>query len=46
MFSRKVYRDFILENLAYCKKEKGLFLFGYVIMTNHLHLVVQQIDAK
>ena len=46
VFSRKVYRDFILENLAYCKKEKGLFLFGYVIMTNHLHLVVQQIDAK
>ena len=46
VFSRKVYRDFILENLAYCRKEKGLFLFGYVIMTNHLHLVVQQKDAK
>ncbi|MBI0397949.1 transposase [Cyclobacterium marinum] len=46
VFSRKVYRDFILENLAYCRKEKGLFLFGYVIMTNHLHLVVQQRNAK
>jgi len=40
VFSRKVYRDFILENLTYRREEKGLFVFGYVIMTNHLHLVV------
>ncbi|WP_246611455.1 transposase [Arthrospiribacter ruber] len=46
VFSRKVYRDFILENLAYCRKEKGLYLFGYVIMTNHIHLVVQQKDGN
>ncbi len=46
VFTRKVYQDFILENLTYCRKEKGLYLFGYVIMTNHLHLVVQQKDEK
>jgi hypothetical protein len=46
MFSRKMYRDFILENLAYCSNENGLFLFGYVIMTNHFYLVVQQKDGK
>jgi REP element-mobilizing transposase RayT len=46
VFSRKDYRDFILENLTYCRKEKGLYLFGYVIMTNHVHLVVQQKDGK
>jgi len=46
VFSRKIYRDFILENLTYCRKEKGLYLFGYVIMTNHIHLVAQQIEGK
>jgi len=46
VFSRKVYRDFILENLTYCRNENGLDLFGYVFMTNHLHLVVQQKDGK
>ncbi|WP_158859081.1 transposase [Lunatibacter salilacus] len=46
VFSSKLYRDCISEDLAYCRKEKGLFLFGYVIMTNHLHLVVQQKDGK
>ncbi len=46
VFSRKPYRDFILENLIYCRNEKGLYLFGYVIMTNHLQLVVQQKNGK
>ncbi len=46
VFTRKAYRDFILENLTYSRKEKGLYLFGYVIMSNHTHLVVQQKDGK
>lgn len=46
VFSRKIYRDLILDNLTYCRNEKGLYLFGYVIMTNHIHLVVQQKDGK
>lgn len=46
VFSRKVYRDVILENLTYCRQEKGLYLFGYVIMSNHMHLLVQQKDGK
>jgi REP element-mobilizing transposase RayT len=46
VFSRKVCRDFILENLTYSRNEKGLYLYGYVIMSNHIHLVVQQKDGK
>lgn len=46
VFTRKIYRDLILENLTYCKKEKGIYVFGYVIMSNHLHLIVQQRDGK
>jgi REP element-mobilizing transposase RayT len=46
VFSRKVYRDFILENLTYARNEKGLYLYGYVIMSNHIHLVIQQKDGK
>ncbi|WP_317168220.1 transposase [Algoriphagus iocasae] len=46
VFSRKVYRDFILDNLTYSRNERGLYLYGYVIMSNHIHLVVQQKDGK
>ncbi len=41
IFSRKNYRDIVLESLSFCRKEKGLLVFAYVIMTNHLHLILQ-----
>ncbi len=40
VFTRPVYKDAIIESLRYCQKEKGLNIFSYVIMTNHLHLLV------
>jgi len=38
-FSRKVYCDFIIDSLKYCIAEKGLNVYAYVIMSNHLHLI-------
>ncbi|MEQ8304852.1 MAG: transposase [Cyclobacteriaceae bacterium] len=37
--SRPIYKDVVIESLAYCQKEKGLVLFAYVIMNNHVHLI-------
>ncbi len=39
VFSRKVYKDIVIESFKYCQKNKGLNLFAYVIMTNHIHLL-------
>lgn len=41
IFTRQLYKDYLVDNLAYCQKNKGLEIFAYVIMTNHLHLVAQ-----
>ena len=41
IFTRDCYRDLIIENLAYCQKHKGLTLFAYVIMSNHLHILAK-----
>lgn len=41
IFSQKKYRDIILESLSYSRKQKGLLIGAYVIMTNHLHLILQ-----
>ncbi|MDP2453818.1 MULTISPECIES: transposase [unclassified Kaistella] len=46
VFTRKNYRDIVISSLQYCIKEKGMLLYGYVIMSNHLHLIVQSKDAK
>ena len=40
LFSRESYRKIIIDSLAYCQKNKGLNVHGYVIMTNHLHLII------
>lgn len=44
VFSRKCRRDTVIESLKYCRREKGLLIGAYVIMTNHIHLVVKVKD--
>ena len=39
VFTRREYAEFLLENLAYCRKNKGLRLYDLVIMPDHLHLI-------
>ena len=39
VFSRKEYRDIVVDSLEYCQQEKGLLLHGWCLMTNHLHLL-------
>ena len=41
IFTRKVYRDIIIDSLSYCRKEKGLLIYAYVIMSNHMHVIFQ-----
>ena len=39
LFSRAVYRDIVLDSWRYCAQHKGLQVWGYVIMPNHLHMI-------
>ena len=41
VFSRQRYRDIIIESLKFCQQNKGLEVYAFVIMTNHIHLVVR-----
>jgi len=41
VFTRQSYRDIILDSLRYCQKEQGLIIYGYVIMSNHLHIIAR-----
>lgn len=40
IFTRQAYKEIIIESMKYCMKEKGLSLYGYVIMSNHLHVIM------
>lgn len=39
LFSRKLFRDVFLKNMAYCRQHKQLSVGAYVIMTNHVHVI-------
>ncbi|MFH6988656.1 REP-associated tyrosine transposase [Flavobacterium collinsii] len=46
IFTRQVYRDIVIESLEYCIDHKGMILYGYVIMSNHIHLIIQSEHGK
>lgn len=41
IFSRKIYKDIVIDSFKFCQENKGLQLFAYVIMTNHIHLIAR-----
>ena len=45
IFTRKTYRDIVIESFKYCQKHKGLELFAYVIMSNHIHLIARSANG-
>jgi putative transposase len=40
IFTRKHYIEVLLNSLVFCRLNKGLKIFAFVIMDNHIHLVV------
>ena len=39
VFTRDAYFCCITESLDYCRKEKGMEIYGYCIMPSHIHLI-------
>lgn len=39
VFTRSIYADMIIDSLKFCQREKGLQIYGWVIMSNHLHMI-------
>ena len=44
VFTGTPYCDMLLESLRFCREHKGLRLYAYVILENHLHLVCEAPD--
>jgi putative transposase len=37
VFTRREYRDIVLDSIRHCQKEKGSILYAWCIMSNHVH---------
>lgn len=40
IFIRDVYRDIFYNSVRFCQTEKGLEVYAYCLMTNHIHLII------
>ncbi len=40
VFTRKQYRDILVDSIRHCQQEKGLLVHAWCIMSNHVHLVI------
>ena len=41
IFTRNRYCNIIIDSLNHCVEERGLDIFSYVIMSNHIHLLAR-----
>lgn len=45
VFTRPMYKTIIIDSLQYCQKEKGLEIYAWILMTNHLHLLASATEG-
>lgn len=41
IFTRKEIKYIVIDSLKYCQNNKGLTIYSYVIMSNHIHLIAR-----
>ena len=41
IFTRESYRQIIIQNLEYCQQHKGLEIYAWVLMSNHMHVLLR-----
>ncbi len=46
VFSRESYKEIFVNSLKHCQENKGLTLHAWVIMTNHVHLIISSKTNK
>ena len=40
IFNKEEYTSILLDSIRYCQKTKGLEVYSWVFMPNHIHMIV------
>ncbi|MBI9058466.1 MAG: transposase [Labilibaculum sp.] len=46
VFIKSEYKSILIDSLHYCQKNKGMEIFAWCIMTNHVHLVFRSANEQ
>ena len=41
VFTRMLYKDIFVDSVKYCQEEKGLIVYSWCLMSNHVHMIVR-----
>ena len=45
VFTREIYFNILAESITYCRKNKGMEVYAYCIMSNHVHMVFRSMSG-
>ncbi len=45
VFTRRAYKDIIVDSIRFCQEKKGLLLYAWVIMSHHVHLIAAAAES-
>ncbi|GCC53492.1 transposase [Chryseotalea sanaruensis] len=46
VFTRRTYIDILLASIRHCQQHKGLKVYAWVVMTNHIHMIISSDKEK
>lgn len=46
VFTRNEYKNILIDSLQYCQKQKGMEIYAWCIMTNHVHLIFRSTTER
>ena len=46
VFTRNEYKTILIDSLKFCQKNKGMEIFAWCIMTNHVHLIFRSVEGQ
>ena len=44
VFTRRIYKEILTESINYCIEKKGLVVYSWCIMSNHVHMIIATDD--
>jgi putative transposase len=44
LFTQEIYAQILIDSIIFCRKNKGMELFAYCIMPNHVHMIFQSLN--
>ena len=45
VFTRNEYKDILIDSLHYCQEKKGMEIYAWCIMSNHVHIVFRSTNG-